>query len=62
MELLLLAMLEKNYRQVICLIPIDDMGVGDKRQPRLRPVDSTLIISSSGRYLRSPTQHSGIVP
>ena len=26
----------KNYRQVICLIPIDDMGVGDKRQPRLR--------------------------
>ena len=49
MELLLLSMLEKKYRQVICLIPIDDMGVGDKRQPRLRSVDSTLIISSSGR-------------
>ena len=49
MELLLLAMLEKKYRQVICLIPIDDMGVGDKRQPRLRPVPSTLIILGSGR-------------
>ena len=33
----------------LVLMWIDGMGLGDKRQPRLRPVASTLIIQSSGR-------------
>ena len=51
-----------KWRLDMSLIPTDGLDVGDRRQPRLRPLASTVIILCSGREHRFFLLHSRVAP